>query len=399
MGLPQIAATLALVGVPFAVSAGAAFATGVLRRHRTVTTTATAGEWLTDAVIAIPGLRCGVSPQLAGDADAYWPHARTITLGANTWRGIDADARAIAAHELGHALEHQERPVLADRLALARRANGVVTQAFVAAALIAVLFAAPNLLPVAGIALVLSVLLGIATLAEEGFASRTAHRWMAENEPRADVRGRVTLSLVNAFAIYASEWLGRACLLVVGLLYSPWFVAGEPLAVTVDAAWLGWAVFFLTPILALHAGATLIGAIRPPVADTEFRLAWTSQREATWEFHAALVILVWATLAALHPWSRPYAPLVVLAAIPAMGPLAHLGRGMALVPVIAAWAVGAHVGLWGDGTRPLRGRAPRPIPATQLAVLQEDGLTRLGRLLRVAYLPLAVVWTVRFMGA
>jgi hypothetical protein len=261
-----------------------------------------------------------------------------------------------------------------------------------------VLFAAPALLPVVGISLLLSVTLGVATLVEEGLASRAAQRWLATHEPRVDVRKRVTLGLVSAFAIYAGEWVGRAALLVVGLAYSTWFVAGEPLALTVDAAWLGWAVFFLTPILALHAGATLIGAIRPPVADTEFRLAWTSQREATWEFHAALVILVWATLAALHPWSRPYAPLVVLAAIPAMGPLAHLGRGMALVPVIAAWAVGAHLGAWGDGTRPMRGRAPRPIPATQLAVLNEDGLTRLGRLVRVAYVPLALVWTVRFMG-
>ncbi len=398
MGLSQIAATLSLIGVPFALSAGTAFLTGALRRHRSITTIQTAGEWLTGAVSVVPGLRCGVSPELAGDADGYWPHAKTITLAANTWRGVDADAQAIAAHELGHAIEHHDRPMLADRLALARRMNGVVTQTFVASALITVLFAAPTLLPIVGISLLLSVTLGTATLIEEALASRAAHRWLASHEPRTDVRKRVTFGLLSAFGIYASEWLGRAALLVVGLLYSPWFVAGEPLALTVDAAWLGWAVFFLTPILALHAGATLIGAIQSPVADTEFRLAWTSQREATWEFHAALVILVWATLAALHPWSRPYAPLVVLAAIPAMGPLTHLGRGMALVPVIAAWAVGAHIGLWGDGTRPLRGRTPRPIPATQLAVLHEDGLTRLGRLLRVAYVPLALVWTVRFMG-
>jgi hypothetical protein len=234
---------------------------------------------------------------------------------------VDADAQAIAAHELGHAIEHRNRPALANRLALARRLNGAVTQTFVASALITALFAAPALLPIVGISLLLSITLGMATLVEEGLASRAAHRWLAIHEPRQDVRKRVTLGL------------GR-----------------------------------------------------------------TSQREATWEFHAALVIFVWATLAPLHPWSRPYAPLVVLAAIPAMGPLAHLGRGMTLVPVIAAWAVGAHVGVWGDGTRPTRGRAPRPIPSYQLAILHEDGLTRLGRIFRVAYVPLILVWTIRFVA-
>ena len=139
-----------------------------------------------------------------------------------------------------------------------------------------------------------------------------------------------------------------------------------------------------------------MGAFRPPVVDSEFRLAWTSQRDATWEFHAALVILLWATLAALHPWSRPFAPLVVLAAVPAMGPLAHLARGMALVPVIALWALGEHAGVWGAANRPTRGRAPRPISATTLAVTELDGLSRLGRVLRIAYLPLAVVWLAGF---
>ncbi|MFT6817690.1 MAG: hypothetical protein ACJATT_001497 [Myxococcota bacterium] len=289
MGLSQIAATLAVVGVPFALSAGVAFLTGALRRHRSITTTHTAGEWLTDAISAVPNLRCGVSPQLAGDADGYWPHAKTITLAANTWRGVDADAQAIAAHELGHAIEHRNRPALANRLALARRLNGAVTQTFVASALITALFAAPALLPIVGISLLLSITLGMATLVEEGLASRAAHRWLAIHEPRQDVRKRVTLGL------------GR-----------------------------------------------------------------TSQREATWEFHAALVIFVWATLAPLHPWSRPYAPLVVLAAIPAMGPLAHLGRGMTLVPVIAAWAVGAHVGVWGGWhTSDARaGTPPHPILST-----------------------------------
>lgn len=398
MALNQIAATLALVGLPFVLSAATALVVGILRRDRSQVTERTAGDWLSEQVLCIDGLRCGVSPELAMEADGYWPHADTITLGPETWRGIDVDARAIAAHELGHALEHRARPVLARRLELGRRAHGLATQAFAAVAVISALYGSSLLTPLLWVTLVATVVLGLATVVEEGLASRQATRWLAHRELDDAVRRRAGRAMWGAFATYAAEWVGRVVLLGVWSVAGTWLVSGDPLAFTVDVAWLGWAVFLLLPVLALHAGATLLGAVRPPVADSEFRLAWTAQRDASWEFHAALVLLVWATLAAMHPWGRLYAPLVVLALVPAMGPLSHLARGMALVPVIAVWAVGAQLGLWGGETRPVRGRAPRPLAATQLAVLDEDALTRLGRLVRIAYAPLAVVWGVAFLG-
>ena len=98
MAIAHAAATIAFLGVPFALSATTAMVGGWLRRRRDAVLPTTAGEWLTDQVASHPGLTAGVSPELAQDADGYWPHARTITLSHGVWVGLDADAHAVAAH-------------------------------------------------------------------------------------------------------------------------------------------------------------------------------------------------------------------------------------------------------------------------------------------------------------
>ena len=120
-----------------------------------------------------------VTVELTDEGDHYDPEARAVRLSPEYLDGRSITALAVAAHEVGHAIQHRERMVLFDlRLRLARgllvvdRAAAVV---LVAAPLVAAVTRAPGLMAAqiaAGLGLVgLSVVAQLVTLPLEWDAS------------------------------------------------------------------------------------------------------------------------------------------------------------------------------------------------------------------------------------
>ncbi|MCB9675835.1 MAG: zinc metallopeptidase [Alphaproteobacteria bacterium] len=348
-----------------------------------------AGEWLTALVAASgPGVKVGVSPEITGSIDGYWPESRFVGLSPRTWVDRGPAGRAVASHELGHALAWARDTRRASTLAMGRRVQQHALPIAGAGMLTAALMDSGIAASVAFVALLVGLVGHVCTLLDEGDASLRA---AAELEKRG-LRSRGTdLAMLSAFGVY----LAPALVHLGFLLGAPWLLdalfAPSVLLPSNSAPGL-WAVLLLAPILALRAAQVLAESHTPPPITNEFRLNWTLFQERSWEFHSAVIVLLWLVLTYDEPVSRGLAPLFVLGAIPAMGTLGAIGRMLVVLPIFFVLAL---LGFLEEPPNVRSLRAPTPTDPLELVRTDSPWSARAIGLLRVGWLPLLVVMVCR----
>ncbi|MEO0604633.1 MAG: zinc metallopeptidase, partial [Myxococcota bacterium] len=258
-----------------------------------------AGSWLAAQVVE-RRLDLRLEVHGAPGLDAYWPGVDAIGLSAATWHGRRPTDLAIAAHELGHALNVRSHPLAASGLPIARLARSLSWRAFVATVVAALLMGTGALVPVASGLLVLSLGVTVVVCLDELFASQWAARLLRE-DPRIGTRDLATArrSMRAAGSLYALDLLGHAIVLaawpavVTADPFGHGLVAGPPSAVAVGLA------VVLLPILLLRAAQVSLQVWDPEPVTTDFRLFTVMHRESRWEFLSGIAVLT--VVALLHP--------------------------------------------------------------------------------------------------
>lgn len=330
-------ALLVLVSVlPFVLSALAVAAdAGARHRRRGPWLPEAAGPWLERQIaqLALP-VRVEVHPN--DGLDAYWPGVGAIGLSNRTWGGCRPADWAIAAHELGHALNMSSHRLVAELLPTARLVSGHAWRGFVAALLCAALLGDERVLALAHAALWLAVGAGAVVVADEALASRHAVRLLAaDRRMRRQARTVARQAMTGAFAVYALAWIGQLAVLVSWSAVARTALQGiDPVVPREPSAPAVWLMVFLIPVLGLRAIHVLHQVLAPEPVTSDFRLFTVMHREAQWEFLAgtgvlALVVLLHGT--AVGPL---FSLSLVLAATTAIGPVGGLLRALLLFPVL-----------------------------------------------------------------
>lgn len=396
-----ILAALALVALPFTAVAlaSAAHSLGVRHlRHRDPGTLPTAaGVWARDLVedrFPQVDVSVGVTPDHLGGSDAYWPSLRSVGLSLSTWYDHHPLGWTIAAHELGHVLDAHRWPILS-RLSEANRLLLQLSgQVLTAGVLIGVLYPTRLAAPVALAGLITGTLSMVLVLLEELHASRVGMRLLRRHSPlRPQHLGAARASMTTALAAYASGLAARVALVAWWPTLAEGLRTG-PIHYAVNPTLLLWAVVLLSPLLLLRAAQVLTAVSRPQPLGSDLRLAWVTVQEASWATNTALILAVWVALASQTSVGLGLAPLVLLAAVAAVGPLGNLARVVALVPVaLGMRAVASALGLLG---RPSGIHlSPEPTPELDAEGLNAGWAARVQTGLGLAWIPLAVVLLVR----
>ncbi|MBN2797725.1 MAG: zinc metallopeptidase [Deltaproteobacteria bacterium] len=382
---------LVLLSLPFALTAVAsglhALTGRWLRVQEPAWLSRGAGSWVLEHVGRHPGLRAGITPDHLGGQDGWWPALRAVGLSRQVWYDHHPQSRAIAAHELGHALLAWRHPWLGTLAEAVRLVHQLLTQAAPAALLVAAIFGEPRLLELGWGLTALAAISHAAVLVDEGWASVMGGRLLRESDA-ARYRRQTLPPMLTALSSYGAGLAGR---LLVLWGWAP-LTAGlrEGMHLAIDPALAVWLLVMSTPLLLLR-GASLIQQVRRPVEiRSSFRLATIAQEEGAWASATGLILGAWALALPSLQGGAGLAGLTVLAAISAMGPLGQLARAVAMVPV----AVGVQVLSSGLGLHPHK--VVEPVGATPW--LESESLllgwsTRVQALLHLAWLPLlAVVW-------
>ena len=293
-----------------------------------------AGPWLA-AQIARQGLDVRLEVHGAPGLDAYWPGVDRIGLSSPTWHGRRPNHLAIAAHELGHALNIRSHRLMAHVLPIARLAQGLSWRSFVATVFAAGLVGAPALLPVATTLLVTSlVVTGIVCLDEWLASTHAARMLRADPTVTAADRSVARSSMRSAGAIYGLDLFGQS--VVLGIW--PWAVSAWPTATGAALGppgpeAIGFALVLL-PVLVLRAAQVGLQVWDPEPVTTDFRLFTVMHRESRWEFLTAVAVLALVVL--LHPLlTGPLGTSALVGAIvTAIGPVGALVRALVLVPTV-----------------------------------------------------------------
>lgn len=390
---------VALAGLPLVASLGVLAVTSLRdRRDPGPELPRPAGRWLRDRVAA-RGDRVRVEVHPHHGIDAYWPGTGAIGLSERTFAGRTPTAWAVAAHELGHALNVQHADWLADLLPSARLARTFAYRGFVGALLASALFASPALLAVAGASLLLSIVSGSVILVDEATASRIGRDLLADEPAMTPgAQAIAARSMRGAFQVYLAGWLGEV---VVGSTL-PWVAAALPdLPARAQAPWpiaVCVAVLFL-PALLLRAAHVVHQALRPEPVRSDFRLFTVMHREAQWEFLAGIGVLL--VILGLHPLlGGPAGQLAtVLAATTAVGPVGGLLRALLLVPpLMLAWRLGWLRQEADDVVLLPEARGVDAAPALMALYSDPPWYLRVSWLTHAAYLPMLVLVGVRLAG-
>lgn len=175
----------------------------------------TAAEWVRDRLRAIgvgwiQVLTCDDLPS------AYHPASETILLSERTYAERTLRARAVAAHELGHALFHNRWPRLS-RLLLAMRGWSAGTYTLGLSMLVAsVLVAPPGFREISFALLAAGAAMSSGVLVDEASASLRARRVLAgDPELTPAARQAANTGLVLAFATYAINLVVKVLPLLV----------------------------------------------------------------------------------------------------------------------------------------------------------------------------------------
>ncbi|MEZ4401460.1 MAG: zinc metallopeptidase [Kofleriaceae bacterium] len=222
-----------------------------------------AAAWLRERVagLGLVGIKVTRYNRRGADTSFYTPDEQTIALGLGVYDSHAPEARAVAAHELGHALFHLDQPRLSSLLLAARRWAHPAYAAALGALIGAALVGAGAMVWL-GLALaVVTVVLRALVLVDEILASDLAFRHLLDDDATAEARRCFEDELRFARATY----LAAAALAVVPLASSPWLVgaigggvvpptpglAGAP-------AWLASFACACLVVVACHGLVTLI---------------------------------------------------------------------------------------------------------------------------------------------
>ena len=258
-----------------------------------------AGPWLEEQVRRL-GVPVTVEIHAREGMDAYVPGVGAIGLSQQTWGGCRPGHWAIAAHELGHALNMRLHPFVAQLLPTARLAQHHLWRAFCAALCCAALLRDPALLAPSFGLLVGSVLVSMVVCADElGASVHGFHLLQADQRVRGRDRWIIGSSMVSAGWVYALALAGQ----MVVLACWPSIAAIVPEVVPAPAFEPSpialWLFVLLVPILLLRAAHVLIQVLQPEPVTTDFRLFTVMHREGQWEFMAGIGVM--ALVVGLHP--------------------------------------------------------------------------------------------------
>ncbi len=294
-----------------------------------------AGAWLR-AVIG--RLAPGVEVQLHSQEgmDAYWPGVDAIGLSRSTHDGTGPISRAIAAHELGHAVNLQSHPWLPHVLPSARLVEGWCWRGFGASLLVCALFGMPGAGVPAALFAVLATSAGLVVLADEGMASRRASRWHRRDVDLALADVEVAeRSMAHAWSVYAARTIGQLAILAwLPALLSHASTLREVRPEPAIDALGAWILVVALPFLALRVAQVVHQIVQPEPVGSDFRLFSVMQAEAQWESLTGMAIL--AVLFALHDHGTGawFAASAALAAVVALGPVSGFARALVLLPVM-----------------------------------------------------------------
>jgi Zn-dependent membrane protease YugP len=176
----------------------------------------TAGQWCREQLqrLGLP-VRVLVAREGAPFGDCYLPTKQIILLGEASYFKSDPSYWAIAAHEIGHALQRARLGWLQAALHLARRLADQLALIATACILVNLFYGLPTVDVVAQRLLLASICLGLVQLGDELYASGAGMRLLGGDD-RLDGQQRLAagLSLSAALATYVSGVLGRLILLV-----------------------------------------------------------------------------------------------------------------------------------------------------------------------------------------
>jgi len=362
-----------------------------------------AGRWLR-ALVAARGEAVRVEVHPHTGVDAYWPGTGAIGLSEGTYASHQPTAYAVAAHELGHALNMAGNAFVADLLPTARLARIFAFRTFAAGLLGAALFASPWLLVLALGFLLLALASSAVIVTDEAMASRRGLQLLrADRFVPADAERVAQRSMRGALAVYVAGLVGEAVVLAAFPLLASHAVP-SPAASALPAPaepWAPavWVLVAFVPFLLLRAAHVISRVLRPEPVGSDFRLFTVMHREARWEFLAGFGVLL--VVLGLHDHAAtPVGQLAtVLAITTAVGPVAGLLRALLLVPVVLA--------LHRLGWLPRRDSDIVMLPETRnqdaapaLMALYSDPpwYLRVSWVAHVAYLPMLIVLTYRLSG-
>lgn len=359
-----------------------------------------AGRWLRE-LVARRGDDVQVEVHPHTGVDAYWPGTGAIGLSDRTFGSQLPTAYAIAAHELGHAMNMAHSPLVADLLPTARLARTFAFRAFAGGLLCSALFASPWLLVLAAGFLALSIASSAIILADERMASRHGLALLrADRRVPAAAVAVAERSMRGAFQVYAAAMVGELVVAaslpwLAGLLdgLAPPVAEGGPWAPAV------WVMVFFVPALLLRAAHVLHQVLKPEPVRSDFRLFTVMHREAQWEFLAGFAVLL--VVLGLHAFvAGPVGQLAtVLATTTAVGPVGGLLRALVLVPVLlVAWRLG-----WLDQTDEdlvliPEARGAEAAPALMALYSDPPWYLRVSWMTHVAYLPMLLLLVVELSG-
>jgi Zn-dependent membrane protease YugP len=381
---------LLVVVVPSLLTAVGLVALAVESRRPAAPLPEAAGPWI-ERVVAGTGLPLQIEVVPAETPDAYWPNAATLGLSEATYGGRRPKDWAVAAHELGHALNVAWHPAMAGLLPGARLGSVLGWRLCVAALVAAALFGEPVAVTLAGIALLASVGCTAVVCADEVAASLHAVRLI-----RADPVGRAGVGRAGAaMGAAASAYLLGAVGQVLVLLAFPVLaeiVLVEPMATKLPSD-LGFTlVMAVTPIVCVRTALALWQAVRPEPVPSELDLWDLLGREARWESVCAIGIV--GVVAAMYPAvGGPAAAVATAFAVAvAIGPVQGLGAALIALPVVVFRRFAA------PPPAPVRylKRARDDVPAAMIAMWSDPPwYLRATWLMPLAYLPLVAILAVR----
>ena len=316
-----------------------------------------------------------------------------------TWGGCRAGDWAIAAHELGHALNMALHPLIAQLLPMARLAQGLSWRAFCAALCCAALLHEPRLLDLALGLLVLSASVSTVVCLDEVGASWHGFLLLrSDRRIRAPELAIARSSMVSAGWVYALGLLGQLAALVCWPSIADIVPIAVPTAPFRPNPVVLWLTVVLVPILLLRAAQVIVQVATPEPVTTDFRLFTVMHRDGQWEFLAGMGVMV--LVVGLHPMlADPIgAVALVLATMTAIGPVGGLLSSLVLVPVVYLardWfekQENDDEGLF-QAPASLDGEAP----ALMALYTNPPWYLRAGWLAHLAYLPLLALLLVRLV--
>ncbi|MEN0067459.1 MAG: zinc metallopeptidase [Myxococcota bacterium] len=292
-----------------------------------------AGAWL-ERQIEGAALDVGVEVHGAPGLDAYWPSVDAIGLSAPTWHGRRATELAIAAHELGHALNIRSHWLAAHALPIARLAQGLSWRAFAATVFSALLVGAGGLIPFATVLLGVSLVVTLTVCGDEWFASWRAVRFLRDDPTVSDDEIKIAQhSMRSAGTVYALDLVGQLFVLASWpFVIADWPSLSGPTSIPSPEA-VGLAVV-MVPVLLLRAAHVGLQVWDPEPVTTDFRLFTVMSQESRWEFLTGLAVLTVVVM--LHPLlTGPFATSALVGAtMTAIGPVGALLRAIVLVPLV-----------------------------------------------------------------